>query len=226
MLAHDRSVGVNEWKAATRLAGSQHGMITHDQLIGCGLTLGSITLGVRNGRLTRIHQGAYAVGPPSTDPRARLLAAVLAAGGGAVLCDMSAAGHQRLIAPAPDRVSIAVPTPGGRARPGLEIHRRRLHPSEVMVFDAVPCTTPSRTILDLCARSAALGERAVRNAGARGLLDVAALRALLTINHGRRGTARLRLLLDGPSKRQRSREANSSASWLPSAGATHSRPPT
>jgi hypothetical protein len=93
-------------------------------------------------------------------------------------------------------ITVTVPCDGGRDRGGIRVHRRRLRAVELTVFHGVRCTDPARTILDLCEISAALGEQAIRGAGAAGLLDIAALRTVLEINRGGRGTGRLRRLLD------------------------------
>lgn len=182
--------------AAAGIAGAQLGLITREQLLGCGLSDGSISNAVRGRRLSRIHRGVYSLGPPPTDRRSALVAATLAAGAGAAVSHRTAGSHQGLIGASGGPITVTAPSDGGRGRGGIRIHRRHLQPVELTVFDGVPCTTPARTILDLCEISTALGERAVRGAGATGLLDLAALRIVLEINHGCRGTGRLRMLLD------------------------------
>jgi very-short-patch-repair endonuclease len=48
------------------------------------------------------------------------------------------------------RIDVTVPTGGGRSRRGaLIVHRSPLPSDEVAVRDAVPVTTPARTVLDL-----------------------------------------------------------------------------
>jgi len=182
--------------AAAGIAETQLGLITRRQLHGCGLSDSSIANAAHGRRLSRIHRGVYSFGPASADPRARLLAAALAAGPASALSHRSAGSHQDLIAPWSGPVAVTAPTPGGRSRPGVRIHRRRLQPVELTIVDAVPCTSPARTILDLCEISTQLGERAIRSAGAKGLLRAAELDRVLAINHGKRGSARMRMLLD------------------------------
>ncbi|MEZ5075783.1 MAG: type IV toxin-antitoxin system AbiEi family antitoxin domain-containing protein [Solirubrobacterales bacterium] len=188
---------MERWREALEIAAPQLGLITRDQLRTRAISDNSILNAVRSGRLSRIHNGVYAFGPLTDDPRLALLAAVLAAGAGAALSHRSAGGHLRLIPWWPGPVAVTVPADGGRSRPGIRVHRRRLQAIEVVTFDAIRCTSPSRTILDLCAMSADLGERAMINAGARGMLDIGALQRILEINHGCRGAGRLRVLLEG-----------------------------
>jgi len=161
-------VSVRRWQRAEAVACDQLGLITSGQLQRCGFATSSIHGAVGSRRLTKVHRGVFALGPMPTDPRARLLGAVLAAGDGAAASHRSAASHQRLIPAWHGPPTVTVPTAGGRARPGLRIHRRELRPVEVARFDSVPCTTPSRTILDLCELSPALGERAIKQAGLAG----------------------------------------------------------
>jgi very-short-patch-repair endonuclease len=189
-------MSARRWQAAEGIALDQLGLITHRQLLGCGFASSSVHVAVGSRRLTKVHRGVFSLGPISSDPRVRLLAAVLAAGPGAAASHLSAASHQGLVTPGSGPITVTTPTMGGRSRPGIRIHRRRLQAVELTTFDAVPCTTTARTILDLCEISAQLGERAVRSAGAKGLLRVAELQQVLEINRGRRGTARMRMLLD------------------------------
>jgi hypothetical protein len=184
------------WIAAAKIARPQVGLITRQQLIDCGVSAGAIANAVRGGRLSRIHRSVYALGPPPSDRRSPLVAAVLATGPGAVISHRTAGEHQGLTRAAGNLITVTAPSDGGRDRSGIRVHRRRLQPVELTVFDGVPCTAPARTILDLCEISVQLGERAVRSAGAKGLLDVAELNQILEINHGRRGTARMRMLID------------------------------
>lgn len=185
------------WIRAADVAAGQFGLMTAAGLRECGVSAGSIANALRGGRLVRIHRGVFSLGPMSTDPRAGPFAAVLASGDDAALSDRAAASHQRLLPVWRGPIDVTTATEGGRARPGIRIHRRSLQPIELVVFDAIPCTTPSRTILDVCGISAALGERAIKQAGARGLLDLAELHRLIDVNRGCRGVARLRMLIDG-----------------------------
>jgi predicted transcriptional regulator of viral defense system len=73
------------------IAGEQHGIVTHPQLLRAGATAKQIAGWVRRGRLIRVHRGVYAVGHLPPSPHARTMAAVLACGPTAVLSHRSAA---------------------------------------------------------------------------------------------------------------------------------------
>src|SRR3954463_5081104 len=74
------------WDAGiSALAERQHGVVCRAQLAAIGLTLDAVEGRLRREQLHRIHQGVYAVGHPVVSRRGRWMAAVLAAGPGAVL---------------------------------------------------------------------------------------------------------------------------------------------
>src|SRR5437762_8927214 len=73
------------------LAERQHGVVAHRQLRGLGMGRGAIEHRLRELRLHRIHRGVYAVGHRILTPDGWCMAAVLAAGPGAVLSHYSAA---------------------------------------------------------------------------------------------------------------------------------------
>ena len=74
-----------------RLAERQHGVVATRQLAALGLARGGVARRAQAGRLHRIHRGVYAVGHPVLTVDGRRMAAVLAAGPGAVLSHRSAA---------------------------------------------------------------------------------------------------------------------------------------
>lgn len=85
----------------------------------------------------------------------------------------------------PEPIDIYVPAGPGDPRddepgpPGVRIHRGPpLHPDDLDVVDGIPCTSVSRTLIDL---GEVMGEEEIRqcfvNARERGLLDAEALRA-------------------------------------------------
>jgi hypothetical protein len=106
------------------------------------------------GRLHLLHRGVYAIGCGRVRREGTWLAAVLAGGPGAVLSHRSAAAHWGLVPGDGVRVDVIVPSRNGRARrPGLAMHRPRLAPAEheCTVHEAIPVTTPARTMFDLAA---------------------------------------------------------------------------
>jgi predicted transcriptional regulator of viral defense system len=77
-------------------ARSQHGVVTLVQLLMAGLTHSAITKRVARGALHRVHRMVYSVGHAALSREAQMLAAVLAAGPGALLSHLSAAELWRI----------------------------------------------------------------------------------------------------------------------------------
>src|SRR5215213_4781540 len=77
-------------RAIARVATRQFGVISLTQLNDLGLTRYGVAKRVEAGRLHPLHRGVYAVGHARISRDARLMAAVLACGDGAVLSHRSA----------------------------------------------------------------------------------------------------------------------------------------
>jgi hypothetical protein len=134
-----------------RIAERQHGVVTTAQLAEVGIDKFALNKRVRAGRLHRLHRGVYAVGHRSLSWRGRWLAAVVAAGDGAVLSHTSAAALWEFLRPiqGPAHVTVAAAV-RRKSRPGLQVHRSRtLAPSHVTRRHGIAVTTPARTIEDL-----------------------------------------------------------------------------
>src|SRR5690242_15267625 len=74
-------------------ASRRHGVVSRAELSDLGLTRRAIEHRLENGRLHSVYRGIYAVGRPDVSREGRWMAAVLAAGPGAVLSHLSAATH-------------------------------------------------------------------------------------------------------------------------------------
>jgi very-short-patch-repair endonuclease len=149
------------------IAGRQHGVVAVEQLRAVGLDEAAVRRRVAAGRLHRLHRGVYAVGHRSLSWRGRWLAAVLAAGDGAVLSHTSAAALWQLLRPIPDPVHVTLGAAVRRKqRPGLRIHHSRtLTPSHITRRHGIAVTTPARTIEDIRATvEPRLFRRALRQA--------------------------------------------------------------
>jgi hypothetical protein len=133
------------------IAGRQHGVVTIEQLRAAGIGRTEVTRRVQAGRLHRLHRGVYAVGHRSLSWRGRWLAAVLAAGDGAVLSHSSAAALWQFLRPISGPVHVTVGAAVRRkSRPGLQIHRSRtLTPRDVTRRHGIAVTAPARTISDI-----------------------------------------------------------------------------
>jgi predicted transcriptional regulator of viral defense system len=134
-----------------RIATAQHGVITTAQLRGAGVDRRAVSRWAGAGRLHRLHRGVYAVGHMRLSMPGRWLAAVLACGPGAVLSHRSAAALWGIRPQSSGPIEITVPGTAGRAhRPGLILHRSQcLGPGETTRTQAIPATTPARTLADL-----------------------------------------------------------------------------
>jgi very-short-patch-repair endonuclease len=158
-------------KALARLAATQHGVVSLDQLRSIGVGPEAVSRRVRVGRLHRIHRGVYAVGHTRLSDEGRWKAAVLAIGPDAVLSHRSAAALWALLPTQPSFPEVTVPGHSGRRkRRGIRLHRSSsLHPADVTFRSGIAVTTPARTLTDLrrCATTVELRE-ARRQAEIRG----------------------------------------------------------
>jgi very-short-patch-repair endonuclease len=179
------------------IASRQHGVVTRRQLVAAGVPEYAIDHRVRRGRLRPIHRGVYGLGR-LRPAHAGEMAAVLAAGEGALLSHRSAASLWKYLPQGPADAPIDVSTPGRHAqsRPGLRMHRiRPIHDDEATSLHAIPITTPTRTLLDLgMVLSAHELERALARALRDGM-EESQLLALLARYPRRAGASLFRSLL-------------------------------
>ena len=152
---------------------------------------------VAAGHLQRVFRGVYAVGNPRLTREGRYMAAVLAAGDGAVLSHFAAADLHALRAAAPTEIDVTAPKKR-RAQTGLRPHVASVPARERTTRGGVPVTTPARTILDLATHlNARQLEDLMRRAeyarcGTCGLLAESLIR-----RPNRRGNGVLRVALEG-----------------------------
>jgi very-short-patch-repair endonuclease len=181
--------------AISRLAEQQHGVVSQDQLLQFGMSSSGISRAVDAGRLHRIFHGAYALGHRRIGNKGRLKAAALACGPGAVISHQSAGALLGLLDEGPVVIDVIAPPERGRKIDGIRFHRvRPPRADERGAVDGIPCTSPSRTFVDL---AGTVGSRTLRScferAAKRRILDVAAIEA--SLEPRRRGVRALRLLL-------------------------------
>jgi hypothetical protein len=210
-MAGERNSGAEGWRAAADLAGRQHGVISRDQLDGLGFGEAAIDRGLANGRLYPVFRGAFGLGHSGVGWRGRMLAAVLASGEGSVVSHGTAAFLLGIWEQQPRLIDVIAPVQAGRKIPGV---RRRFTPAplsrDAWSHDAVPCTSPSRTIVDV---AGIVGEaplrRTIEQAAVHRMLNVPEIDAILA-GPRRRGSPRLRAILEdwrrySPRTRVRSR---------------------
>jgi very-short-patch-repair endonuclease len=160
-----------------------------------GLSSEAVDVRLEGSRLHRVHRGVYAVGQRHLRHEARWMAAVLACGAGAVLSHRSGGVHWGLVRS--DHVPEVTAPTRLRTRRGIRPHQATLPPDERTIHEAIPVTTPNRTLFDLAAvlRERQL-ERAINEAEVRRLWDHTSLAALLDRYPRHRGNPIIRAALE------------------------------
>jgi very-short-patch-repair endonuclease/predicted transcriptional regulator of viral defense system len=185
-------------RAAWRLAGAQHGVLTRDELLELGFSDKGIKHRVSTGRLHPVMAGVYAVGRRELTPHGRWMAAVLACGDGALLSHRSAAelwgiGHEW-----ERRIDVTVRRRTKIRRKGLKVRcRPSLDARSFVHRHGIPITNPVQTLIDLATELKPLRlERAVNEADKLDLVDPETLRRALDSHGGEPGVKKLATLLD------------------------------
>jgi hypothetical protein len=178
------------------LAYRQHGVVALPQLNALGLTAAGVRRRVASGPLHPIHRGVYAVGHAVLTLEARLMAAVLACGPGALVSHRSAAEMWGLLDDSRPVIDVLAAA-NRRSRRGIAFHRvRQILPGDSAKRQGVPVTSLPRTLLDI---AEVVPPRrlvyAIERAEKLRLLDLRALEACLGRSRGRRGIKPLRQAL-------------------------------
>jgi very-short-patch-repair endonuclease len=180
--------------AVRAIARDQEGIVARAQLLTASVSNAAIHRALRSGRLHLIHKGVYSTQAPElASEDALLIAALLAAGDGAVLSHGTAAWRWQLIPAPPTSIELAVPrdrTPP----PGLVLHESRLRPEDLFLDARFPSTSVPRTLLDLAAR---YDQRALLRALAEAEFhhDTRPADVQATLRRGHPGSANLRAAL-------------------------------
>ncbi len=179
-----------------RLAEDQHGVVSRRQLLALRLSEDEIDQRVARGILHQLFRGTFAVGHRHIGRYGHMLAAVLACGDGTVLSHGSAAELLGLWNKRAVPVDVIAPRRAGRKIQGIRWHNvRRPLPDEVEIREGIPCTTVSRTLVDMAGRTRARSlRRLVEQAAVLRQLDVRAVDRVLARGR-RRGAPNLRAIL-------------------------------
>lgn len=138
-----------EHAALGPLCESQYGAVSRTQLRGLGLAYGQIATKVRQGVFVERYPGVFLVGRRRDDFKQEAMAAVLAAGAGAVLA-RRAVGAIRGTPNLPRWPEVLVDSRRHLEVPGLTVIRtRRLDPQDITTVFGIPATTGERTFVDL-----------------------------------------------------------------------------
>jgi predicted transcriptional regulator of viral defense system/very-short-patch-repair endonuclease len=134
-----------------RLTRRQHGLVSAPQAGALGLTDRHVEDRVRRGHWTAVRRGVYALAGMAPTREQALLAAVLAAGGGAAVSHRSA-GHlwgMRGVED-PERIDLVTDLRGRPRLDGVTAHRSgAIFDEDVTRVRGVPVTSRARTLVDL-----------------------------------------------------------------------------
>jgi len=100
------------------LADAQFGLLTRAQCLGLGMTPDAIRWFLRSGRWQRVHHGVYATHVGPLDWSARVSAALLYCGDGAVASHRTAARLHGLLDQNPHTIEVLIPADRRVTRPG------------------------------------------------------------------------------------------------------------
>jgi hypothetical protein len=132
------------------VARCQCGVISRKQALQAGLSEAMVNYRAKSGIWQKLHPGVYAVFTGTPDRGARLWAAVLWAGPGAVLSHESAAELQRLIDKPARLIHVTVPiTRRVAPAPGVAIHLSHRVADARFPVGVLPRTWVEDTVLDL-----------------------------------------------------------------------------
>jgi very-short-patch-repair endonuclease len=190
-----KRTGSASWMIAA-LAERQDGVVSRRQLRKIGLSESAITSRTASGYLQPLFRETFAVGHRAITRQGRMRAAVLACADGTVLSHGSAAELIGLWDKRQTPVDVIPPNWSGRKIRDIRWHRVRLPlPDEFEIRNGIPCTTVSRTIVDMAARTGWSSLRSlVEQAAIMRQLDVDQIDLVLSRGR-RRGAPRLRSIL-------------------------------
>lgn len=185
---------------------TQHGVVTHDDLVAAGLPPRQVTRLRERGRLVRLHHGVYRIAgaPPTYEARVAAALRELGADGAVWASHHTAAALWSLgVHPRDQRIEVVRPVGLSASRHGVVVHRStRIPGHHVTMRRGLPVTTPSRTLFDLARTTGdvRLGRAVTKAIQVREIpCSLPSLyRVLYDLGgQGRPGTRRMRRVLDG-----------------------------
>jgi hypothetical protein len=178
-----------------KIAGSQLGVISLEQLLACGLTLDQVQWRIRRGQLHRLFRGVYAVGHRRLVPRAWLFAAQLAFGPSSFLSHRASAAARGLRPINMYDIDVTIIGTKARSRSRMTVHRTTQppHPDEIQLSDGLRISSVPRMLLELATRETPEElDRLITQAARRNMLDPFAVEDVLQRHARRPGVAKLR----------------------------------
>jgi very-short-patch-repair endonuclease len=187
-------------QVAARLASGQQGLVTREQLLERRVPANVIDRRVAKGVWSREHPGVYRVGHGARTAESTYMAAVLAAGDGALLSGRAAAHLLRLLKGPPPAPEI-IATTKRRIDGATTARVRKIDPRDATEYRGIPCTTVPRTLVDL---AATLDHddlaRAFHEASVLYRTTPEQVEAVLKRRPNSKGAAKLRAVLRGDAK--------------------------
>lgn len=144
-------------RKATRIAGRQWGVLTRQQAIKAGLTRNQIAYRVLTGQWRQPVRGVFVVAGVPDGWEQKAMIACLAGPANTVASHLTAAALFGL-AKAPEAAQVTVPLRASGRFEGAAIFRGVLGPGETCVRRRVPCTSPTRTVIDCAGAGLVDGE--------------------------------------------------------------------
>lgn len=182
-----------------RLALVQHGVVTLRQLVDLGLTPRAVQHRANAARLHRLYRRTYSLVPQKLLSReGRWMAAVLCCGEDAMLSHRTAALLHEIRFKDRNALDVIIPRRTTRKHAGIQIHTSTtLAASDRTRVRNIPCTSVSRTLLDLSTKVDRRGlERALDQAEVERLLNVNELRDQLARNAHHPGSRLIRGIVE------------------------------
>lgn len=174
-----------------RVARPQYGLLTTRQLLDAGLSNVLIRRYVNEGRISPVRRGVYRLCGTQPSWRASALAAVLAAGDGAVLSHRSAGALWGFLDYRSEVGPLEVTSERQLRVRGARGHRHRLAATEVTTRFGIPVTTAERTLLDLAQSVPARQLGSLCDDGLRRRIVTLGRLHAVVAKHGGRGRRRL-----------------------------------
>lgn len=146
----DLTLGASQHQQLRAMAASQHGVLSHAQVVALGVSRGAIRAQVAAGRWTVLSPGVYCAVNSAPARGSQLWGALLASGEGAVLSHSTAAEIYGFGRSRPTLVEVSIPADRQEVSVrGVRVQRSRLLPAKATVHDGWPITSAEDTVLDL-----------------------------------------------------------------------------
>lgn len=135
------------------LATDQHGHFSTSQALAQDVSRRTLAALLAAEEIVRVHRGVYRMASTPLTWRGRLMAAVLAAGPGAVASHAWAAKlYEMERVWTPTKPDVCIPWQRTAVVPGVSVHRSRdLRSCDTTTVDKIPTTSPARMNVDLAA---------------------------------------------------------------------------